>query len=93
MSPYDIVKTVRVTEKGTRQADLYNQYTLVVDPRATKPEIKAAVQFLFQVHVVAVRTMHVRGKLRRQGRKDAGSTSAWKKAIVQLKKGERINLA
>ena len=93
MTAFDIIKTVRVTEKGTRQSDAYNQYTFVVDPRASKPQIKDAVQALFQVRVCAVRTMHVRGKLRRQGRKDAGSESAWKKAIVTLRKGDKINLA
>jgi len=93
MTAFDIIKTVRVTEKGTRQAEAFNQYTFVVDPRASKPQIKVAVEALFQVKVTAVRTMHVRGKLRRQGRKDAGVTSAWKKAIVTLKKGDKINLA
>jgi large subunit ribosomal protein L23 len=92
MNPFEIIKTVRLTEKGTRQSEKYNQYTIVADRLATKPEIKAAVQELFKVKVVAVNTLSVHGKLRRQRTSQAGKASDWKKAIVTLKKGDKIVL-
>lgn len=93
MNSFDIIKTVRVTEKGTRQSDELNQYTVVADRRASKPQIRQAVEELFNVKVLGVNTMNVSGKLRRKFTKQRGSTSDWKKAIVTLKEGDRINLA
>ncbi len=93
MNSFDIIKTVRVTEKGTRQADKLNQYTVVADRRANKIQIRQAVQELFKVKVVRVNTMNMGGKARRQRTAAAGKTSDWKKAIVTLKEGDRINLA
>jgi large subunit ribosomal protein L23 len=90
MNAFDIIKTVRVTEKGTRQADKFNQYTVVADRRANKIQIRNAVQDLFKVKVVRVNTLNVRGKDRRQRTAQAGSTSDWKKAIVTLKEGDKI---
>ena len=48
MNSFDIIKTARLTEKGTRQGTKYNQYTMVANPRATKPQIKKAVEELFK---------------------------------------------
>ena len=93
MNSFDIIKTVRVTEKGTRQSDAYNQYTVVADRRATKPQIRSAVEELFNVKVVRVNTMNVAGKSRRRMTKQRGKSSDWKKAMVTLKEGDRINLA
>lgn len=93
MNSFDVIKTVRVTEKGTRQSDEYNQYTVVADRRATKPQIRNAVEELFNVKVVRVNTMNVAGKSRRRMTKQRGKTSDWKKAMVTLKEGDRINLA
>jgi len=93
MNSFDIVKTVRVTEKGTRQSDAYNQYTVVADKRATKPQIRNAVEELFNVKVVRVNTLNVTGKSRRRSTKQRGKSSDWKKAMVTLKDGDRINLA
>ena len=93
MNAFDVIKTVRVTEKGTRQSSDLNQYTVVADPRANKVQIRQAVQELFKVTVVRVNTLNVRGKLRRQNTKQAGQSSDWKKAIVTLKDGDKINLA
>ena len=93
MNSFEIIKTVRVTEKGTRQNEKLNQYTVVADPRASKPEIKTAVQELFKVKVLRVNTLNVRGKPRRARTPKAGWTNAWKKAIVTLKEGDRISLA
>lgn len=92
MTPFDIIKTVRLTEKGTVQAGRQNQYTLVADRRATKPQIKSAVEALFKVKVLGVRTMRVDGKLRRQGTLAAGRDPGWKKALVTLKEGDKIQL-
>ena len=92
MNNFDIIKTVRLTEKGTRQSEKYNQYTVVADRRATKPQIKNAVQELFKVKVVGISTMSVRGKPRRQRTTQAGKSSDWKKAIVTLKEGDKIVL-
>ena len=92
MKSFDIIKTVRLTEKGTRQGDSFNQYTVGADPRANKTEIRQAVQDLFKVKVVKVNTMNVRGKARRQRTTQAGATNAWKKAIVTLKEGDKIVL-
>ena len=92
MNSFDIIKTVRVTEKGTTQAAKFNQYTVVADRRARKPEIKRAVEELFKVKVVAVNTSNVAGKLRRKRTLQQGVTPAWKKAIVTLKDGDKISL-
>lgn len=93
MNSFDIIKTVRVTEKGTRQSDKLNQYTVVADRRANKIEIRKAVQELFKVKVIAVNTMSVRGKPRRQRQPTEGKTNDWKKAVVTLKEGDKIVLA
>jgi large subunit ribosomal protein L23 len=92
MNSFDVVKTVRLTEKGTRQGEKFNQYTVVADRRATKPQIRAAVQELFKVKVVSVNTLNVRGKARRQRTSQAGKAPDWKKAIVTLKEGDKISL-
>ncbi len=92
MNAFDIIKTVRVTEKGTRQGEKFNQYTVVADPRANKVQIRQAVQELFKVKVVRVNTLNVRGKARRQRTAQAGKANDWKKAIVTLKDGDKIVL-
>jgi large subunit ribosomal protein L23 len=92
MNAFDIIKTVRLTEKGTRQSEKLNQYTVVADPRANKTEIRHAVQELFKVKVLGVNTLNVRGKVRRQRTAAAGRAPNWKKAIVTLKEGEKIAL-
>ena len=92
MNSFEIVKTVRLTEKGTRQGESLNQYTIVADRRANKVQIRQAVQELFKVKVIRVNTLNVRGKDRRQRTAQAGKTLAWKKAIVTLKEGDKITL-
>ena len=92
MNSFEIVKTVRLTEKGTRQGEKLNQYTVVADRRANKVQIRHAVQELFKVKVIKVNTLNVRGKARRQRTAQAGKASDWKKAIVTLKEGEKIVL-
>jgi large subunit ribosomal protein L23 len=92
MNNYDVIKTVRLTEKGTTQGEKFNQYTVVADRRANKTQIRNAVQELFKVKVVGVNTLNVRGKARRKRTYQAGTTNAWKKALVTLKEGDRISL-
>ncbi len=92
MNAFEIIKTARLTEKGTRQGEKYNQYTVVADRRANKTQIRHAVQELFKVKVIRVNTLNVRGKARRQRTTQAGTTMAWKKAIVTLKEGDKIVL-
>ncbi|HOB40594.1 MAG: 50S ribosomal protein L23 [Limnochordia bacterium] len=90
MDARDIIKRPIITEKST---DLMaqNKYTFEVDMRATKPQIKAAVEEIFGVKVEKVNTARVRGKLRRMGRHE-GYTSDWKKAVVTLKPGHSIEV-
>jgi large subunit ribosomal protein L23 len=92
MNVFEIIKTVRLTEKGTRQAEKHNQYTVVADRLATKPQIRQAVQELFKVKVIKINTLNVRGKARRQRTSQAGKAMDWKKAIVTLKDGDKIVL-
>lgn len=91
MNIFDVIKYPIITEKSVaRQA--IQQYAFAVNARATKYDVRGAVEELFKVHVVAVRTLKVPGKQRRVGR-SVGQTSSWKKAIVTLKEGERIEFA
>ena len=92
MNAFEIIKTVRLTEKGTKQGESFNQYTVVADRLATKPEIRQAVQELFKVKVIKVNTLNVRGKARRKRTAAAGKAMDWKKAIVTLKEGDKIVL-
>lgn len=88
---YDIVIEPLITEKLSRAAEEASQYGFRVHPQANKKEVKAAVEKIFSVHVESVNTMNVSGKWRRV-RHVPGQTVAWKKAIVTLKKGEKIDL-
>jgi large subunit ribosomal protein L23 len=92
MNSFEIIKTVRLTEKGTRQSEKLNQYTVVADPRANKTEIRHAVQELFKVKVLRVNTLNVRGKARRKRTPAAGRAPNWKKAIVTLRPEDKITL-
>lgn len=80
-----------VTERSTLLADEDNAYTFIVARNANKPEIRRAVERLFDVHVRDVRTMNYRGKTRRVGR-SVGQRPGYKKAIVKLAEGESIDL-
>ena len=85
-----VVRRVLLTEKGSRLATL-NQYFLEVDRKASKPEIRAAVEAKFGVHVLAVRTANIKGGLRTvRGTRMRTTEPAWKRAIVEVKPGERI---
>ena len=87
---YRIVRRALVTEKSNLlRAE--NKYVFEVDRDAGKPEIKTAIQDLFSVKVLEVRTMSVKGKVKRMGRYE-GKRADWKKAIVTLAEGESIDL-
>lgn len=92
MTIFNIVKTVRLTEKSTRLSGAHNRYTIEADPRASKIQIRDAVEKLFKVKVVKVNTLNAHGKLRRQFTKAAGQDGDWKKALVTLKEGDKIQL-
>ena len=88
----DIIKRVILSEKGAKLAAL-NQYFLEVDKAATKPEISRAVEAKFGVHVLAVRTVNMKGGLRTiRGTRMQKVESTWKRAIVEVKDGERIEM-
>jgi large subunit ribosomal protein L23 len=89
-NPYEVLVKPIVTEK-TSALMAENKYTFKVEKAANKIEIKHAVEAIFKVEVIDVKTMNMPGKLKRQG-KTSGMTSEWKKAIVTLKDGQRLPL-
>lgn len=89
MNTHDVIRKPLVTEKSNIGREEQNLVTFAVDPRANKHEIRLAVEQLFQVKVVDVRTMRMPRKTRRVGR-FAGRKTAWKKAIVKLAEGQAI---
>jgi len=90
MNPHQIIIRPLITEKNTNLMSL-NKYSFEVDRSANKLQIKQAIESIFDVSVTAVHTMNVRGKLRRRGMR-YGYTADWKKAIVTLAEGDRIEL-
>jgi large subunit ribosomal protein L23 len=90
---YDVIQTVRLTEKASLLSEQKNQYVFRVNPSANKIQIKDAVEKLFKKTVVAVNTANYAGKKKRERRADFGRKPNWKKAIVTLKEGDKIDLA
>ena len=88
MKTFDVIKRPLVTEKST-VAQQDNKYTFEVDRRASKFDIRDAVQKIFNVSVERVRTVKMPSKYVRVG-KNVGKTAPWKKAVVTLKEGDRI---
>ena len=91
MDPYEVLRRPILTEKSSFQSDNLHRYTFEVDVRANKRQIRDAVEQVFNVQVLAVNVMNVRGKRRRWGR-IVGRTKDWKKAIVTLAPGQSIQL-
>lgn len=91
MELHSIIKRPLVTEKSTSARDEANTYIFEVDKRANKIEIGNAVEKIFKVKVVDVRTMNMNGKKKRMGR-ILGQKSDWKKAIVTLAEGNTIEI-
>jgi len=90
MNAHQIIVRPLITEKNTNLMAL-NKYCFQVAKTANKQQIKQAIEEVFSVAVVNVHTMNVHGKLRRRGQK-LGYTADWKKAIVTLAEGNRIEL-
>ena len=89
MELYQIIKRALLTEKSTIGRESANQYNFEVDSKANKIEVKQAIEKIFKVKVLAVRVLGVHGKVKRVG-KAVGKKKDWKKAIVTLAPGERI---
>lgn len=90
MISHEIIIRPLITEKTSIQKELHNQLSFEVDRRANRIEIKQAVESIFNVRVAAVKTMQVTGKTKQRGR-ITGKRRDWKKAIVKLMPGERID--
>ena len=91
METYQVMKKPLITEKSTIVREESNKYFFEVDRRANKVEIGKAVEKLFNVKVVDVKTMIVKGKVKRMGRYQ-GKRPDWKKAIVTLQAGYKIEI-
>lgn len=89
-SMYEVIRRPIISEKSTALAEVGSRYAFEVNTGANKQEIREAVQVLFNVKVKAVRTMIVHGKLKRTGRFE-NKRSNWKKAIVTLAEGQKID--
>jgi large subunit ribosomal protein L23 len=89
MNVHDVIRRPLVTEKSTVARETSNVVALAVDPRASKYDVQRAVEALFDVKVVSVRTMRMAPKSRRVG-KNEGRKPEWKKALVQLAEGQSI---
>ena len=90
MIQYDIIIRPLITEKTSIQKEDHNQVSFEVDRRANRVEIRRAIENIFNVRVADVRTMQVKGKTKQRGR-IVGKRRDWKKAIVNLMPGERID--
>ncbi|MDM7915478.1 MAG: 50S ribosomal protein L23 [Candidatus Eisenbacteria bacterium] len=89
--PRSIIQKALITEKGARLRNKNNSYMFRVSPDANKIEIGNAIEEIFKVDVLEVRTINVLGKIKRLGR-TSGRRSSWKKAVVTLKPGQTIDL-
>ena len=88
---YDVIQEPLITEKIARESEKFGKYAFRVHVTANKKQIKSAVEKVFNVHVVRVNTLNNSGKWRRV-RYQPGKTANWKKALVTLKSGEKIDI-
>ena len=87
-TPYDVVYTVLITERGTTLSEKYNKYLLKVNPASNKIQIREAVEAIFpEVKVSKVNVMNMLGKKKRMRSARVGKRPDWKKAIVTLSEG------
>jgi large subunit ribosomal protein L23 len=91
MNSSHVIRRSLFTEKSTRQQESANQYVFAVDPRANKRQIADAVEQLFEVKVLQVRTQNRMGKIHTMGR-FSGRRADWKKAVVTLAEGDKIEV-
>ena len=89
MNITDVLKRPMITEKATLLKETSNAVSFAVDPRANKRQIREAVEKLFRVKVLEVKTMNILGKTKTRGRV-IGRRPSWKKAVVVLKPGDKI---
>lgn len=92
MSAYNVLKLVRLTEKATQASSELGQYTFEVTPQATKGSVREAVEKTFKVKVTRVNIQNYAGKNKRGRAGQPSKTSDFKKAIVTLKAGDKIEL-
>ncbi len=90
MNIYEVIKRPLVTEKTTIEKDAKNIIAFEIDTQANKIEVKEAVEKIFNVNVVDVKTINIAGKKKRIG-KNVGKRSNWKKAYVTLKEGSKVD--
>ncbi|MEK7449759.1 MAG: 50S ribosomal protein L23 [Planctomycetota bacterium] len=90
-TPYDIIVKPLVTEKVMKETEKGRTYTFEVNLQSNKPEIKKAIENIFSVKIDDIRTITMKGKPKRY-RTKIGYTSDWKKAMVTLKEGQRIDI-
>ena len=88
---YDVLQQPLITEKIARESEKLGKYAFQVHPTSNKKQIKSAVEKIYNVHVTRIHTMIQGGKWRRV-RFQPGKTADWKKAIVTLKAGEKIDV-
>ena len=91
MDPHQVILRPVISEKSYNLIESEGQYTFEVDRRANKNQIKRAVESAFDVRVKKVNTVNVRSKPKRQGL-TRGRTATWRKAVVKLVEGDRIEL-
>lgn len=89
---YKVIKKLVLTEKYDRQREGTNKYFFQVDTNASKPDIKRAVEVLFDVKVSSVNTFVRKGKLKRERRMNYGRTAKTKRAVVTLVEGSSIDM-
>jgi len=87
----NIIRQAVISEKGTLLRDNENCYVFKVHPSANKIEIKKAIEKAFDVKVLNIKTINVKGKTKRLGRFE-GKRSSWKKAMIKLKEGDSIDI-
>lgn len=87
---YEIIKAPIITEQSTKLIESQNRYTFKVDKRANKIEIKKAIETIFKVKILTINTINVLPKHRKVG-KHEGFRPAYKKAIVKLAEGQKID--
>ncbi|MBI5209199.1 MAG: 50S ribosomal protein L23 [Elusimicrobia bacterium] len=92
MESFETIVRPLLTERSTIIKEKFNQYVFETNIHASKTDIRRAIEELFKVRVEKVRTMIVQGKLRRYG-KNTGLRADWKKAVVTLAAGQKIDLA
>jgi large subunit ribosomal protein L23 len=89
---HDHIQSIILTEKASLLSEKLNKYVFRVNPKANKIQIKYAVETIFKKSVVSVNTANFAGKKKRERRADFGRCAHWKKAIVTLKEGEKIEI-